>query len=255
MGNTRHISYAAVCHQGLVRGKNQDNFWCDGVFLGCKNSGLDNILTGKAGIDSVPVFAVFDGLGGEIAGEEAAWLAAHTFNEKVRNRFAREADIFLAEVFTSMNDAVCNYAALNHIRHMGTTAAAVLFSDGAVWACNLGDSRIYMLREGGLTRLSEDHVSSVNFFIKPRITQFLGIPDEEFRISPSLARNEIHNGDKYLLCSDGLTDMLVETEIEAILSLAESPDKAVRVLLTRAIETGGKDNITIIVCTVDSETY
>ena len=249
MSNVRHIEYAAASHKGLIREQNQDNLWCDGVFLECKNDGLPNIITSRAGMDSCPVFALFDGLGGEVAGEHAAWLAARTFDDSASERFEKEGSDFLFNAFDLMNDSICGYADSHHIGHMGTTAAALLFVDGVAIACNLGDSRVYLYRDRSLHCLSVDHVSNSIQAGKRCLTQYLGIRRDLFCIEPAMKKLDIDAQDCFLLCSDGLTDMLSELEIEAVLARSEQPARVVKDLLEGALASGGADNITIIVCT------
>ena len=244
------IEYAVVCHKGFVRDKNQDNFWCGGIFLECENYGLLNVFTGIVDSLSRPAFAVFDGLGGEASGEFAAWLAARTFDDAIEYRFEKEEAVFLKDVFGQMNNSISDYAASQNIINMGATGAAVIFGEDNVAVCNLGDSRIYLHRSGHLARLSEDHVASDAQAGKPCLTQYLGIPENEFCIEPFLARYDLQDGDRFLLCSDGLTDMLPEEDVGSGLS-REGAVHVVEELLEGALERGGKDNITIIVCTVN----
>ena len=244
------IEYAVVCHRGFLREKNQDNFWCSGAYLECENDGLPNALMGAADIASRPAFAVFDGLGGEAAGELASWLAARTFDDAIPFRYEKEEGIFLKDVFDRMNGSISEYAASQHIGNMGTTGAAIIFDEDSVSLCSLGDSSIYLHRDGKLAKLTEDHVAGSD---RTCLTQFLGIPEKEFCVEPFFTRREIHRGDRFLLCSDGLTDMTPDNEIEAKLSLSENPVRAAERLLASALEGGGKDNITLIVCDIGGE--
>ena len=82
------------------------------------------------------------------------------------------------------------------------------------------------------------------------LTQHLGIDPEELQIEPFIAEGEIRRGDRYLLCSDGLTDMLSDEEIAEVLGRAERAEDAVRILQDLALYRGGKDNVTILVCRI-----
>ena len=247
------IEYAVVCHRGFLREKNQDNFWCGGAYLECENNGLPNMLVGVADSVSRPAFAVFDGLGGETAGELASWLAARTFDDAIPFRYEKEEGLFLKDVFGRMNNSISEYADSQHIGNMGTTGAAIIFGEDSVSVCSLGDSSIYLHRDGKLVKLSEDHVAGSGRTGRPCLTQFLGIPEKEFCIEPFFARREIHAGDRFLLCSDGLTDMLPDKQIEAELSSSGNPARAAEGLLAGALGEGGKDNITLVICDVGGE--
>ena len=137
---------------------------------------------------------------------------------------------------------------------MGSTLAGLLFSGNVAWAFNLGDSRIYQLHDQKLTQLSVDHVDSRplsgNRKAKPSLTQHLGISEEEFLVEPSMISCTLVPGDTFLLCSDGLTDMLSDEEISEILVDHSSLSSQVERLIDFALERGGRDNITIILCTV-----
>ena len=86
---------------------------------------------------------------------------------------------------------------------------------------------------------------------KPGLTQFLGIEEEEYQIDPQISVTETREGDLYLLCSDGLTDMCSEEEIVEILSRDEAVAACVEELTDRALKHGGRDNITVILCRVE----
>ncbi|GHU64957.1 hypothetical protein AGMMS49983_11810 [Clostridia bacterium] len=248
MNRIDRIEYAVVCDRGLHRDKNQDNFWCAGTYLASENAGLTQPLAGTAASKDFPVFAVFDGMGGETDGEKAAWLAACTFDGCAASRETRAGTAFLADACLRMNDAICDYAVKCHIRRIGTTAAILLASQSAVQICNLGDSRIFLHRKGRLEQLSEDHVANRSIGGKPPLTQFLGIPLSEFRIEPHQAKIKCRPGDRYLLCSDGLTDMVPEEKIASILSSETAALPAATALLEKALDAGGRDNITVILC-------
>ena len=137
---------------------------------------------------------------------------------------------------------------------MGSTLAGLLLEKGNAYSFNLGDSRVYLLRNRELKQISIDHVDSRAFFkknTKPSLTQHLGIDEEEFLVEPSISRLELQAGDRYMLCSDGLTDMVSDEQIKDLLEKAESASNAVRKLIDTALDNGGRDNITVIVLTVE----
>ena len=85
---------------------------------------------------------------------------------------------------------------------------------------------------------------------KAPLTQHLGINPEDFLIEPYIAKGELKRGDQYLLCSDGLTDMLTNLEIDEIMSSTDTAGDCVQKLIDAALEKGGKDNVTAIVCRI-----
>ena len=207
------IEYAYVCHIGKIRNNNEDNFWCCGELLPAQNQGMDHIRSGSVSQKELPLLAVFDGMGGESCGEMASYIAASScgeYYEQYREEISEDPEQFLKNACIRMNQAVCDYSAENKIRSMGTTAAVLAFAGNQVYGCNLGDSRIYQAEDSQFRRVSRDHVLGGSLFGKSPLTQYVGIPEESMALEPSIVKMEVHPGMRYLLCSDGLTDMLSE---------------------------------------------
>lgn len=251
---TYHINYAYTCNAGKVRANNEDNFWCCGELLPAKNQGIEEIRTGVRLRESLPAMAVFDGMGGESQGEMAAWLASDAMDHFYRvnkGMLRKEPERFLAEASQSMNQAVCGYSRENRISAMGTTLAMIVFGKKEVHICNLGDSRIYQLAGEHFSQISRDHVLKNYMFGKAPLTQFLGVEEAEMKLEPAVETFPYENGDRYLLCSDGVTDMLSDREIEEIIRQDVSVEDTVRMLGKRVLEKGARDNTTIILCEVE----
>lgn len=244
------INYAVLCHKGHVRSMNQDNFWCAATFLESNNEGLPETLSGSAEATDTPAFAVFDGMGGEQRGEMAAYIAASQFDTLYRAKSKKDPKLFLLETCSVINDRICLYQQENHIRQMGTTAAILMFGMNDVYICNLGDSRVYLHSGIRLTQISHDHSVTGTDDAKPPLTQNLGIPETEFIIEPYIAKGPYRSGDRYLVCSDGLTDMVSESEMCSTLSTHNKASDAANDLMRKALENGGVDNISIILCEV-----
>jgi protein phosphatase len=169
----------------------------------------------------------------------------------IKERFAPES-AFLRGLGLQLNAAVVARQRELCTERMGTTMAAFCFSHGYVYVCNLGDSRAYRLREGEFMQLSADHVEKREGQTKKKapLTQHLGIAPEEFLIEPYIAKGEIKSGDQYLLCSDGLTDMLSNLEIDEIMTGTDTAESCVQKLVDAALKKGGRDNVTAIVCRI-----
>jgi protein phosphatase len=248
-----YIEAACHCDQGKVRLNNEDNFYFEGQILPSGNSGLPAPLSARRSLTVPACFGVFDGMGGEQHGEEAAYLSAYTLKERWRSAAADPA-IMLSETCQLANARVCDAATAHGGERMGSTAAILYYQDASVWICNIGDSRIYRMRNGRMEQLSVDHTDA-DFLRgqsirnkKPPLTQHLGIWPREMRIEPYIAREEIEAGDEYLICSDGLTDMLTPAEIAACLDGQQSAEACVENLVEQALRCGGRDNVTVILC-------
>lgn len=247
------IEYAYTCHIGKIRNNNEDNFWCCGDSLEAQNQGMSHIRSGYMKQSEYPLLAVFDGMGGESCGEMAAFLAAEACGEHfktAKDGIRNDPEEFLNEICESMNQAICDYGRTNKINSMGTTAALLAFAEDAVYSCNLGDSRIYKSDREKFYQISQDHVLGRSLFGKAPLTQYLGMEEENLQMEPSISRQEIKIGDRFLLCSDGITDMLSDGEIADILSRDIPVAKTVEILVDRALKKGGRDNITVVLCEI-----
>lgn len=244
------IYYAVVCSTGKIRNINQDNFWVEGKYLEAANNGLEKTETGKSKCEDHPVFAVFDGMGGEQYGEIAAHIAAKTFDDVHKSKDTVGAKDFLIGACRQMNDSITAFAKQKLAECVGTTAAMIAFGEKDICACNIGDSRIYHCGGKKLTQISKDHVVDIFKDRKAPLSQFLGIPESEFAIEPYMAYGSYKDGERYLICSDGLTDMVTEDEIKDILSENKDVEICADILLERALANGGTDNITVILCKV-----
>ena len=235
------IRYFYTSHVGKCRKANQDNFFCNGHFLPSDNRGTDGICSGKVSAELGPVFAVFDGMGGEECGEMAAYLASKTMSE-----FSFGAD--MAEDLTAFckqaNEEICRCTRSHAITSMGTTAAILRFTPEKASLCNVGDSKIFLYTRDALTQLSYDHVGISVAGRKPPLTQNLGIEETELIIDPFVALGDYQPGNRFLICSDGLTDMVSAERIREILKYRGK--KAARLLLKEALQNGGRDNVSFI---------
>lgn len=238
------ISYACMSHIGRRRRMNQDNFLCGGIYAKPDQPGRGRApITGSVTSAQTSLFGVFDGMGGEERGEMASYLAAKAAFSTLRSGTPRQT---LEAVCQNANLDICHFIEENGLGTCGTTAAMLLLTANGVSACNIGDSKIFRLSAGSLYQISEDHLSIAPYGEKAPLSQYLGIPPEELTICPYYAELPYVDQDKYLLCSDGLTDMVPPEDIARI--LAKFPaEQAAQILLQNALDNGGKDNVTLIV--------
>ena len=212
---------------------------------------------------SEPLFAVADGMGGHAGGEIASLTAVEAL--KAAFTGTRDADS-LEDAVHAANRAVQDRAAGDpNLRAMGTTlAVAALVPDeteGDVFVvANVGDSRIYLLRDNELSQLTDDHsvpqelyragqLTEAEAAVDPRknmITRALGMPEVE----PDLQTLVPYVGDRLLLCSDGLTNEVGHDEIRGVLLRVDDPDEAARTLVDMANANGGNDNISVLIVDV-----
>jgi PPM family protein phosphatase len=205
-----------------------------------------------------PLFMVADGMGGAQAGEVASRMAAEAFAEVDLARTSGEGA--LREAMGRANTAIHGRASADPAAAgMGTTVAAALAGpDGVVTFANVGDSRAYLLRDGVLQRLSEDHslvgelvrrgeISEAEAERHPQrnvITRVLGT---EPSVDVDTWTLQARDGDVVLLCTDGLTTMVPESAIAQLLARPEPAERVVRELVRAALSGGGEDNVTAVV--------
>ncbi len=257
--STPEIQFAALTDVGRQREHNEDNFLVD------KKLGL---------------FVVCDGMGGHAAGEVASALAVRTLHEEIK----READLLndyasggsggarvsKRDILNMLEFAVNRASSRVHAeavkdaqkRGMGTTLVSLLVIGTTAFIIYVGDSRIYLLRDGVLEQLTEDHTVR-NELIKKRkmtreqveqiaqknaITRAVGVYEHA---EPDTLVVDLVQGDRFLLCSDGLCGYF-EEDLESLGRHLSNPnaDAAARSLIDAANEQGGKDNITSVIVTV-----
>ncbi len=242
---------ACASCRGRIRSNNEDNLLFEGRILDAPCGALWPPQSAAHNLTAEPLLAaVFDGMGGEENGEEASFSAAKALREIAQRETLDAKKLF--RVSRELNAAVFRRGQELMSTRMGTTMAMLLLGETEAVVSNLGDSPIFVLRDGRLHKVSEDHTDAENLRHrgitnrKPCLTQYLGIDPEELTIEPYVARVKIQRGDRILLCSDGLTDMVPEKEIALLLGEGTAAEAA-EALTRAALENGGRDNVTVIV--------
>jgi protein phosphatase len=203
-----------------------------------------------------PLFAIADGMGGARAGEVASGLAAAALQENQVNGTGAERVVALMQ---AANRSVYERSSRDaDVAGMGTTMTVALVEDAGITFGHVGDSRAYVLRDGELEQLTDDHslvaelvrggkLSAEEAEHHPQrsvITRALGTDPD---VDVDTFTVEGRRGDVFVLCSDGLTDMLADDEIGAVLSERRaSLEDAANELVRRANKAGGQDNITVV---------
>lgn len=227
---------------GLLRSRNEDALWID---------------TARG------YLLLADGMGGYRGGDVAAALAvSHVLNRLQRVDEAGDvADCVdaLSEGIDEANTAIRSVAAANEeLWGMGATVVAAIVNAQRIVHAHVGDSRLYRLRDACLEQLTHDHTllqeqiaaglvdAKVARMLPYRglLTRGLGVTDE---VRPDIGIHELKDGDRFLLCSDGLTDMLDDIQIAAVLGGDGGPADVAQRLIDMANDCGGRDNVSVIV--------
>ena len=213
------------------------------------------------------LLAVADGMGGHAAGEVASAVTIGAMSELDRSGVATgeaEADLMadLSNAVASANMRLQQMITANPaIEGMGTTLTAVLWADGHAAVCHIGDSRGYLLRQGELYQITHDHTLVQSLVDEGRITEddvsthpqrslLLRALDGRTIAEPDLSVHEAQLGDRYLLCSDGLSGVVSDETLRDTLDGIPDLEACTRQLIDLAIRGGGPDNITCIVADV-----
>ncbi|GHC75772.1 protein phosphatase [Streptomyces flavofungini] len=233
------LRFAAGSHKGMIREGNEDS--------------------GYAG---PRLLAIADGMGGQAAGEVAS-------SEVISTLVTLDDDVPGSDILTSLGTAV--QRANDQLRlmveedpqleGMGTTLTALLWTGQRLGLVHVGDSRAYLLRDGVLTQITQDHTWVQRLVDEGRITEeeatthpqrsllmrALGSGDH---VEPDLSIREVRAGDRYLICSDGLSGVVSHQTMEDTLASYQGPQETVQELIQLALRGGGPDNITVIVADV-----
>ncbi len=254
------IKASGITDVGLKRETNEDAFSID---------------------DELHLYVVADGMGGHQAGEVASRIAVDLINsafKKWLTTSAPEEELFglpdeslspegnyLASSIRLANRVIHELATMGDKRQgMGTTVAALLIMPSKVIAANVGDSRIYLIREGTIERLSRDHtivaeqiemgimtVEEANASsLKHILTRNLGSAED---VLPEVFELEPANRDRFVLCTDGLTDLVTDEEILDLTLKADEPESLCRNFVDLALERGAHDNTTVVSVFVTKE--
>ncbi len=232
---------------GIVRSNNEDNF----------------IVDEKRGL-----LVVADGMGGHAAGEIASKIAVSVISEHLlgRQRFFGEYNNLYSPSTNNLNSALrlANSAILEaaasspQLHGMGTTVAAAMICGNRLTIAHIGDSRVYLVRSGNIEQLTDDHSvvneqvnrhlitpeEAANSLSKNYLTKALGISAD---MEADLSELTLLSGDILLLCTDGLSNMVTDEKMLEAIMLAHKPAAICDLLISKANEEGGKDNITAVI--------
>jgi len=240
------LSVAAGTDVGRIRAGNEDSLYADAD----RERGL---------------FIVADGMGGHAAGEVASEMAVQIVARDltdVRDLTQAEAGTRMADALKAANRAIYERTIQEAEKQgMGTTASCLLVGHGRYIIGHIGDSRVYLLRDGVFRQVTKDHSyvqEQVDAgFLTPEqaryhpysnvITRCVGA---NAAVEADVLTGEIRNGDLYLVASDGLTGMVEDPQLKRILESKQTPGRMVDSMITEANRRGGLDNITAIVVQV-----
>jgi protein phosphatase len=230
----------------MIRSGNEDNFYRD--------------VNANRGL-----FIVADGMGGHAAGEVASEMAVEVLARELHvmpeeSDEARQARI--AGALKLANASIHERTVQETEKHgMGTTVSALILKDGRFFIGQVGDSRVYLLREGELRQLTKDHS-----YVQEQVDAGVLTPEQaryhpysnvitrcvgaSEAVEPDVYEGEVRSGDLFLVASDGLTGMVDDRRLQQLLLSRAAPARVVEALITEANGRGGLDNITAIVVQV-----
>ncbi len=249
------------------RSRNEDDYYLDGTFL---PEGGEDTAPRALGLRSKGLMAVFDGMGGEAAGDYASFTAAKLLHEQRTALLGcRDMEGFrtAAGEYVRLTNASLRKKAEDLGSVVGAAMALLLLRGSEAMLCSLGDCRIYLLRGGKLSQLTQDHTLAA--FLQRRgdltpeqartdkrrhaLMRHLGSTQGGDTLIPGFRRLELEAGDRFLLCSDGVS-AAPDKELARILGKG-SPAAAVKNLLEAAEKAGSKDNLTALCVQVQMRVF
>ena len=272
------VDVAGQSHQGLVRSKNEDHFVVVrlGRFLERLQSNLPEGDSPSRFQEITYGFGVADGIGGSAGGEEASRIALDTLNNLILDVpdwiFRPDDEILTREIvrraserYEKIKEKLKEHAQEEPRLHGYGTTMTVAWNLGKnLFIGHIGDSRAYLHRQHRMCQLTRDHTMAqaladhgqvsqaevAKHRLRHVLTRSLG--DRVMEVKPDIQQVVLDAGDRLLLCSDGLTDMVSDSGISAILDQGESAEKTCQALVDAALASGGKDNVTVIVARYDT---
>lgn len=266
----RMISAAAFSNVGNIRSSHQDNYLlgADRCLLESQQKQMiNNLVTNQsvfAGREGI--FAVCDGMGGHAAGEVASRMAVQWLNYHyaVLIHGAYET---IGRCLDDLNREICIHSARDpKLRDMGSTLAGIIISEHGLYGMNAGDSRIYRFSDSRLERISEDHTEGErllklkllnqeeieHFMPRKNLYKYLGYPGTLLADVKKLDRKQ---GDYYLICSDGVTDVLTDAQMEEMFWKGKDVCGIGKSLLQQALAAGDRcrDNVTLEVVQIGEQ--
>jgi protein phosphatase len=268
-----HVDVSGWSDAGKVRPNNEDHFYVAryGRFLETVATNVPE-LSKPSRLEEIGYGAtVADGMGGHAAGEVASKLAITTFLNLVLGTpdwiLRLDDDLLPHEIkrramerFGQVQTVMAEHAQADpRLEGLGTTLTLAISLGKELFLAHLGDSRAYLLRQRKLYQLTKDHTLAQELVdrgaltpqqgassrLRHVLTKSLGGSGEH--ITPDVQELLLEDGDCLLLCTDGLTDMVAEQQIAAILDSAATAEKACHELIDQALAGGGKDNVTAVV--------
>ena len=246
--------------KGSIRKNNEDAFYFNG-----KHAKLAEMDEGASLVSDVPsggtLWAVCDGMGGQSNGEMASYTAVTGMADLQEHLKGRDFETAIQNWVRQANKAVAERADGG-----GSTLAMLYCTDQYVQAAHIGDSRIYRYHQGELVRVSRDH-SKVEMLLeagmisadearnhpqKNVITRYLGMNSEYICEATVSRKIPLVHGDRYVLCSDGITDMLTDEEIAAALAKSKNAADCAELIKEAVFASGARDNLTVIVLELES---
>lgn len=241
-------------NKGLVRKNNQDNVYANGMRMKLEHCNRPFSLDAVA--DVPVILAVCDGMGGEKFGEEASSLAVDILSERESHIINAPLPDQKKEVQSYVN--YVNEALRSRFDRSGTTLALIVITEQGVCCYNIGDTRIYCVKNSSIRQISFDHTYAAEICCAPRVKHRSEIKNGN-KLTRCIGIGEnctvencgiIHGRTRLLICSDGLTDLVEEQEIAAVLAGCNSISAAADGLIHAALGNGGRDNVSVIIADI-----
>lgn len=240
----KDIPYTLCVNKG---GRNEQQ---DAAYIMGKEVSSEETYKVKGIFHDEYVFALFDGMGGLLDGKQFAQKMSYALGKIIRQNPLHVT----SGIQEQYEKWVMDLAGVSEsesreggIHKAGATLALLLIKDDYAYVANVGDSRVYCLKDNELVQLSEDHRFGMSIKKKGELYQYLGMAQEEYAIDPYFATCNYEYGNRFLVCTDGLSDYVSDEEIATIMRRNLAGEICADTLVKKALENGSKDNISVIV--------
>lgn len=237
------IQYAGICFRGITNQKNESNILCVEQYLPLVHSDMETAFSGRVDTVKQPVFAVADGRGPYEQGDAAAYLAM--------KELANNDGVHMRDKCSRINKKIYKFAEKKRVYGEGATIAAIEFGKHQITSINLGDSKVFFLRNDVLEQVSQ-HDGSNCILEDASDPQYLGIPESVRQMDCHEQQFAIESGDQFLICTNGLSETLGTRCMQEVLMINDYTE-AEKVLLFKKMmkKQGGADNISVVICRVE----
>lgn len=245
---------------GCAKNENEDNFYFDNLIIPIEKNDFNATIDCVEDLSKARAYAIFDGMGGESNARQASFIAAETFSNCYNgcNQYIPNPKQFFLDYCNAADLAIEEMAQEKRLSASGSTFAGLIFSNTEVASCNVGDSKIFRIYDEKIVQLSVEHtdrevLKKIGIKKKPTLLQYLGMKKQGVEIEPFISKGSIKGDNYFVLCSDGVSDVVSPSNIFKYIKEYSTPKRVVEAVLEEVKKMNGMDNSTVIVVKITEQ--